>query len=63
MAFFPPVSGGSDGYPEYFALADGPVDLTDLTKRIVTPATGAVALFSGFVRPGSSYSLGNGRSF
>jgi molybdopterin synthase catalytic subunit len=49
IAFFPPVSGGS-GFPEYFALNEGPVDLNDLTARIVTPATGAVALFSGFVR-------------
>ena len=49
IAFFPPVSGGSD-FPEYFALNEGPVDLNDLTTRIVTPATGAVALFSGFVR-------------
>jgi len=49
IAFFPPVSGGTD-FPEYFALNEGPVDLNDLTARIVTPATGAVALFSGFVR-------------
>jgi molybdopterin synthase catalytic subunit len=49
IAFFPPVSGGDD-FPEYFALNEGPVDLNDLTARIVTPATGAVALFSGFVR-------------
>jgi molybdopterin synthase catalytic subunit len=49
IAFFPPVSGG-DGFPEYFALNEGPVDLNALTARIVTPATGAVALFSGFVR-------------
>lgn len=49
VAFFPPVSGGQDS-PDYFALADGPVDLNDLTRRIVTPQTGAVSLFSGFVR-------------
>lgn len=49
VAFFPPVSGG-DHYPEHFALVEGAVDLNTLTQKIVTPATGAVALFSGFVR-------------
>jgi len=49
IAFFPPVSGGND-YPEHFALVEGPIDLNDLTARIVTPATGAVVLFNGFVR-------------
>lgn len=48
IAFFPPVSGGQ--WPEHFALADGAVDLNDLTQQIVSPQTGAVALFSGFVR-------------
>lgn len=50
IAFFPPVSGGSASPPEYFALIEGAIDLNDFTRRIVTPATGAVALFSGFVR-------------
>jgi MoaE-MoaD fusion protein len=60
VAFFPPVSGG--GWPEYFALQEGAVDLNDLTARIVVPATGAVALFSGFVRgeTTSSNNDGNG---
>lgn len=49
IAFFPPVSGGA-GWPEHFALTSGPVDLNTLTQKIVTPETGAVALFSGFVR-------------
>ena len=49
VAFFPPVSGGSD-FPEHFALVEGAVDLNTLTQKIVTPETGAVALFSGFVR-------------
>lgn len=54
IAFFPPVSGGSDaapdGWPEVFALADAPIDTDALTRQIVTAATGAVCLFSGFVR-------------
>lgn len=49
IAFFPPVSGGS-GYPEVFLVADSPIDLNTLTAQIVIPATGAVALFSGYVR-------------
>ncbi|MFP4323057.1 MAG: molybdenum cofactor biosynthesis protein [Anaerolineales bacterium] len=49
IAFFPPVSGG-DAWPEHFVLNHGPVDLNDLTARIVRPETGAIALFSGYVR-------------
>jgi molybdopterin synthase catalytic subunit len=50
VAFFPPVSGGSEAAPEYFALAESALDLNALTAQIVTPATGALALFSGYVR-------------
>lgn len=52
IAFFPPVSGGSteNTWPETYLLADQPISLDDLTDQIVTPATGAVALFSGYVR-------------
>lgn len=60
IAFFPPVSGGSDaadGWPEVFALADAPIDTDALTRQIVTAATGAVCLFSGFVR-GETQSAG-----
>ena len=48
VAFFPPVSGGS--FPEHFALSEEEVDLNALTQRIVIPQTGAIALFSGYVR-------------
>ena len=51
VAFFPPVSGGSGStYPEVFLVASEPIDLNELTAQIVIPATGAVALFSGYVR-------------
>jgi molybdopterin synthase catalytic subunit len=52
VAFFPPVSGGSDApsFPEIFLVASESIDLNELTARIVIPATGAVALFSGYVR-------------
>lgn len=53
VAFFPPVSGGSDtetDKPEFYSLPDAPIDHNALIARITTPATGAVCLFSGIVR-------------
>ena len=50
VAFFPPVSGGNCSFPEVVMLADDAIDLNSLTVQIVTPETGAVALFSGYVR-------------
>lgn len=52
IAFFPPVSGGSEivNWPEIALLAEQPIDLNELTAKVVTPATGAIALFSGYVR-------------
>ena len=51
IAFFPPVSGGSTPvWPERFIVAENVIDLNQLTAEIVSPATGAIALFSGYVR-------------
>ena len=56
IAFFPPVSGGSDEtehtavWPEICRVAAAPIDLNELTSAISTAATGAVCLFSGAVR-------------
>ncbi len=53
IAFFPPVSGGSDpsdDQPEIFRLADAPFSTDELAAAITTPATGAVCVFSGMVR-------------
>jgi molybdopterin synthase catalytic subunit/molybdopterin converting factor small subunit len=53
VAFFPPVSGGSGddtSWPELFQLPDQPIDHDQIIAAITTPATGAVALFSGIVR-------------
>jgi len=51
VAFFPPVSGGSDPvWPEIYRLTNEVIDLNALTQAITTPATGAVCLFSGAVR-------------
>lgn len=53
VAFFPPVSGGSGADPAaplVVRLATAPLDLDDLLAAIVTPATGATCVFSGYVR-------------
>lgn len=51
VAFFPPVSGGSDGPgPEIFRLDEEPIDHDALIAAISTPEAGAVCLFSGLVR-------------
>jgi MoaE-MoaD fusion protein len=50
VAFFPPVSGGSETYPEICRLAPEPLDLDALTAEITIPATGAICIFSGMVR-------------
>jgi molybdopterin synthase catalytic subunit len=50
VAFFPPVSGGDESWPEIFRLPDGPIDHDEIVAAITTPATGAVCLFSGMVR-------------
>ena len=51
VAFFPPVSGGSEPeLPEVFLLPYEPVDHNELIQAVTTPATGAVCVFSGVVR-------------
>jgi molybdopterin converting factor subunit 1 len=52
VAFFPPVSGGSDddANPTHCRLADAPIDHDALIQSITTPGTGAVVVFSGMVR-------------
>ena len=61
VAFFPPVSGGSDSSPArgpdrglarvtVAEITAEPIDLDALLAKIVTPAAGAACVFSGFVR-------------
>ena len=53
VAFFPPVSGGSDtldARPEIFRLTTEPIRHDAIIAAITTPATGAVCSFSGTVR-------------
>ncbi|MBE2182130.1 MAG: molybdenum cofactor biosynthesis protein MoaE [Anaerolineae bacterium] len=49
LALFPPVSGGAP-YAEIVWLPDAPFSTDDLIRRITTPDTGAVCVFSGMVR-------------
>jgi MoaE-MoaD fusion protein len=53
VAFFPPVSGGSDesaNPPEIFLLPTEPINHDGFVASITTSKTGAVCLFSGMVR-------------
>jgi len=49
VAFFPPVSGGSDA-PTIYAITEEPLDLDDLLAQITLPTTGAACVFTGIVR-------------
>jgi molybdopterin synthase catalytic subunit len=52
VAFFPPVSGGSDSIGEAgkFALTFEPISLDEMAAKVLKPETGAVAVFGGVVR-------------
>jgi MoaE-MoaD fusion protein len=50
VAFFPPVSGGSEGLPTIFHIANDPIDIDELLRQITLPSTGAAAIFTGMVR-------------
>jgi molybdopterin synthase catalytic subunit len=47
VAFFPPVSGGGD---DKFAITYDPISLDAIAAKVITPETGAVAVFGGVVR-------------
>lgn len=49
VAFFPPVSGGSD-LPTIFSITEEPLDMDLLLAQITLPSTGAACVFSGMVR-------------
>lgn len=50
VALFPPVSGGSEAFPEVYSITEGPLDLDELLASITLPSTGAACLFTGMVR-------------
>ncbi len=49
VAWFPPVSGGSDE-PTIFSITEETIDLNTLLDQITLPSTGAACFFSGIVR-------------
>ncbi len=60
VAFFPPVSGGSDAnHPTITRLAADPIDHDALIQSVTTPGTGAVVVFSGMVRGETRQSSGD----
>lgn len=52
VAFFPPVSGGTNAGEKSgkFSVTLEPITLDEIATRVVTPETGAVAVFAGVVR-------------
>ena len=50
VAFFPPVSGGSDRRNDHFAVTFEPISLDEVAAKVIKPETGAVAVFGGTVR-------------
>jgi molybdopterin synthase catalytic subunit len=49
VAWFPPVSGGSEP-PTVFEITEGEIDLKALLDAITLPSTGAACFFTGMVR-------------
>jgi len=49
IAFFPPVSGGSD-FPTVLMVTTEELDLNELLAKVTLPTTGAAGIFTGIVR-------------
>ena len=49
VAWFPPVSGGSQA-PTIFSITEDEIDLNQLLESITLPSTGAACFFTGMVR-------------
>lgn len=50
VAIFPPVSGGSQPHPTYFAVTHDKLDIEAITVRLSRPDVGAIVFFQGAVR-------------
>jgi molybdopterin synthase catalytic subunit len=50
VAFFPPVSGGSQEPPTILRVTQDPLDLNHLLRDLILPTTGAACVFTGVVR-------------
>ncbi len=49
LAFFPPVSGGTN-LPTICALTRRPIKIDTVVRKVTLPSTGAVAVFTGVIR-------------
>ncbi len=49
VAFFPPVSGGSE-LPTIYKITRRPLNIDNLVEKITLPTTGAVVIFTGVIR-------------
>lgn len=49
LAFFPPVSGGSE-FPTIYQITEEALNLDDLVAQITLPSSGAACIFTGMVR-------------
>jgi molybdopterin synthase catalytic subunit len=49
VAFFPPVSGGSE-LPTIYKISKRPLKIDSLVEKITLPTTGAVVVFTGVIR-------------
>ncbi len=50
IAVFPPVSGGENDTPTFFAITEEALDLDALLELITLSSTGAACIFTGMVR-------------
>ncbi|HWQ83948.1 MAG TPA: molybdenum cofactor biosynthesis protein MoaE [Anaerolineales bacterium] len=51
IAFFPPVSGGSEkSFPTIYKITEDVLDLDELVAQVTLPSTGAACVFTGMVR-------------
>jgi molybdopterin synthase catalytic subunit/molybdopterin converting factor small subunit len=50
LCLFPPVSGGSRGSDDVFAVVEHPLSPDDIAARVDDPGAGGIVIFSGVVR-------------
>jgi MoaE-MoaD fusion protein len=50
LCLFPPVSGGSGGSSDVFAVVDRPLSPDEIAARVDDPGAGGIVIFSGVVR-------------
>jgi len=50
LSLFPPVSGGSTGGGDLFAVVEHPLSADDIAAKVDDPGAGGIVIFSGVVR-------------